>query len=137
MWYTRNVKDTSPSPNGKKRILLVEDEKPLSNALKMKLIKEGYDVTIAEDGEEALNQTRAKKFDLILLDIIMPKMDGFTLLELLQKAGTTSSQAVVVLSNLGQDDDIKRAKELGVNDYMVKANSPIARILDKVHSILE
>ena len=98
---------TQSSP--RKRILLIEDEKPLSHALKLKLSHEGYDVTVAEDGEAGLNAATAQFFDLILIDIIMPKMDGFAVLAKLKEKGAT--QKIVVLSNLGQQEDIEKAKD--------------------------
>ena len=118
----------------KKRILIIEDEKPLSHALKLKLSHEGYDVDIAGDGEEGVERATAGKFDLILIDIIMPKMDGFAALSALKDQGNTS--AIIVLSNLGQQEDIEKAKQLGVLDYMVKSNTPISRIVEVVNALL-
>ena len=124
----------APAPGGK-RILIIEDEKPLSHALKLKLTHEGYDVAIAENGEEGLKMASDETFDLILIDIIMPKMDGFTVLSKLKEEGGSSN--VIVLSNLGQKEDIEKAKELGVNDYMVKSNTPISRIVDAINAFLK
>lgn len=126
----------SPEPQGKqKRILIVEDEKPLSHALKLKLTHEGYEVEIAQDGEEGVALATKQKFDLILIDIIMPKMDGFAALSAMKDSGMKT--AVIVLSNLGQQEDIEKAKELGVLDYMVKSNTPISRIVEVVNAILK
>ena len=123
------------APMGRsKRILIVEDEKPLSHALKLKLTHEGYDVTIAGDGEEGMQLTATEKFDLILIDIIMPKMDGFTMLSRLKEKGNTTT--IIILSNLGQQEDIEKAKEFGVKDYMVKSNTPIAPIVEAVKTPL-
>lgn len=122
------------SADAGKAILIVEDEKPLSHALKLKLSHEGYEVIIAGDGEEGIAQTSLKQFDLILIDIIMPKMDGFTMLSKLKESGNTTT--VIVLSNLGQEEDIVKAKELGVKDYMVKSNTPISKIVEVVNAIL-
>ncbi len=118
----------------KKRILIIEDEKPLSHALKLKLSHEGYEVDIAGDGEEGVERATVGKFDLILIDIIMPKMDGFAALSALKDQGNTS--AIIVLSNLGQQEDIEKAKQLGVLDYMVKSNTPISRIVEVVNALL-
>jgi len=118
-----------------KAILIVEDEKPLSHALKLKLSHEGYEVIVAEDGEEGLQQTGKRKFDLILIDIIMPKMDGFTMLSKLKESGNTT--VIIVLSNLGQEEDIQKAKELGAADYMVKSNTPISKIVEVVNALLK
>lgn len=125
----------APKTGPKKRILIVEDEKPLSHALKLKLSHEGYDVTVAGDGEEGVKLAMAEKFDLILIDIIMPKMDGFAALSALKEKG--SVPAVIVLSNLGQQEDIEKAKKLGAADYMVKSNTPISRIVEVVGTILK
>ncbi len=126
---------TEPSAASGKRILLIEDEKPLSHALKLKLTHEGYEVVIAENGEEGLEKASAESFDLVLIDIIMPKMDGFTVLAKMKESmGTTN---VIVLSNLGQKEDIEKAKELGVTNYMVKSNTPISRIVEAVNGFLK
>ena len=126
--------ETTPTPGAAKRILIVEDEKPLSHALKLKLSHEGYDVVVAGDGEEVENLAGTQHFDLILVDIIMPKMDGFTMLSHLKENGNKTT--IIVLSNLGQQEDIEKAKELGVTDYMVKSNTPISRIVEVVNSIM-
>ena len=125
----------APTSGATKRILVVEDEKPLSHALKLKLSHEGYDVVVAGDGEEGISLADKGAFDLILIDIIMPKMDGFTMLRQLKDAGNKTT--IIVLSNLGQQEDIDKAKELGVADYMVKSNTPISRIVEVVNSILQ
>ena len=124
----------SAAASGGKKILIVEDEKPLSHALKLKLSHEGYDVTVAENGEDGLKAATDTKFDLILIEIIMPKMDGFAVLTKLKDDG--NSTKIVVLSNLGQQEDVEKAKGLGVEDYLVKSNTPISRIVEKVHSML-
>lgn len=124
-------------PDQSKHILIAEDEKPLSGALDHKLTREGYIVTIASDGEEALSMARTKQFDLILLDIIMPKMDGMKFLKELKASDSINKDTkVVVLSNLGQEEEIKKAKELGATDYLVKANSPISAIVDKTKEMM-
>lgn len=118
-----------------KKIMIVEDEKPLSKALELKLKKEGFDVSVAGDGEQAIQMKETYNPDLILLDMVMPKIDGFEVLEKLQENGNTSP--IVILSNLGQGEDINRAKSLGATDYLVKSNSPLALIVRKVHDILD
>lgn len=124
--------NTPPKPG--KRILIIEDEKPLSHALKLKFSHEGYDVAVAEDGEEGLKLAKEQSFDLILVDIIMPKLDGFAVLSALKETGNKST--IIVLSNLGQQEDIEKAKKLGVKDYMVKSNTPISRIVEVVNTIM-
>lgn len=114
-----------------KKILIVEDEHPLAHALELKFTHEGYDVTIASDGESGLKLANSETFHMILLDLIMPKLDGFGFMEQLKK-----KVPVIVLSNLGQDEDKKRAEELGAKGYYVKSNTPISEIIKKVISLL-
>ena len=129
------LEKTAPFQGEPKSILIVEDEKPLSHALKLKLTHEGYDVSIAGDGEEGMQYTGERQFDLILIDIVMPKMDGFSLLSKLQEL--TSKTKIIVLSNLGQKEDIEKAKKLGATDYLVKSNTPISHIVTAVNALLK
>lgn len=119
----------------KHKILIAEDEKPLAKALSLKLTKAGFEVVEAHDGEEALNQIKNNTFDLILTDLVMPKVDGFHLLQEYKNLGR--SAPVIVLSNLGQDEDIKKAKEMGALDFLVKASTPLSKILELVNSKLK
>ena len=112
-----------------KKVLIVEDERPLSHALELKFTHEGYEVVIATDGAEALKIANTTKFAVILLDLIMPNMDGFTFMEQLK-----NKSPIIVLSNLGQDEDKARAKELGAIGYFVKSNTPITEIIKTVKS---
>lgn len=126
-------KKESPSPKkAGKKVLIVEDERPLSHALELKFSHEGYDVVIATDGAEALKIANTTKFSAILLDLIMPNMDGFTFMEQLKK-----KSPIIVLSNLGQDEDKARAKELGAIGYFVKSNTPITEIIKTVKSTIK
>lgn len=115
-----------------KKILIVEDERPLAHALELKFTHEGYDVTVAPDGVEGLKVANATKFDMILLDLIMPQLDGFGFMEQLKK-----KCPVIVLSNLGQSEDRERAEQLGAIDYFVKSNTPITDIIKRVKSALK
>jgi DNA-binding response OmpR family regulator len=124
----------APAPSGKKRILIVEDERPLAHALELKLGKEGYETVVAQTGKIGLEQALTGEFDLILLDLILPELDGFSVLTELKKAGMKTS--VIVLSNLGQDEDRAKAEEFGVKDYLVKSNAPLADILALVKNSL-
>ena len=131
-------KDQNPPPaaekTGGKKILIVEDERPLAHALALKLGHEGYETHIANNGAEGLKEVMTAAYDIVLLDLIMPEIDGFTILQEMQTKGVKTP--VIVLSNLGQDEDRERAKKLGARDYFVKANTPIAEILKKVREIL-
>ncbi len=117
-------------------ILVVEDEDFLVRALEDNLSQEGYDVGVARNGEEALTKIKEKKPDLILLDLLMPKKDGFAVLEELKKNPDWNLIPVIVLSNLGTDHDIKRALQMGANDYFVKSQHPIAEVIEKVKKVL-
>jgi len=123
--------DKGKKKNGKK-ILIVEDERPLAHALELKFGNEGYEVTIATDGQEGLEMANNNKFHVILLDLIMPHIDGFTFMEKLQ-----NKSPIIILSNLGQDEDRERAKKLGAVEYFVKSNTPITEIIQKVKSIIK
>lgn len=91
----------------------------------------------AYDGEEAIETLKILKPDLILLDLILPKMNGFEVLEKIKRDFDTRSIPVIVLSNLGSDDDIKRAIKLGAEDYYVKVQHPLLEIVEKVSKFLE
>lgn len=133
MVETKNPTPATPAPTGKTRILVVEDERPLAHALELKLTHEGYDVTVAMTGAEGLKQALAGGFKLMLLDMILPELDGFGVLEGLKGK---VQMPIVVLSNLGQSEDLERAKSLGAVDYLVKSNVPLKSIVAKVHEIL-
>lgn len=118
----------------KKRILLVEDEKAIAQALKLKLENLEFEVVHAGDGEKGLAELEKGKFHLILLDLVMPNMDGFAFLE---KIKGKSSPAVMVLTNLSQPEDEKRAKDLGAKGVFVKSNTSLADIAKKVQEVLK
>jgi len=118
-------------------ILVVEDEGFLIQALKDNLIAEKYTVDVAKNGEEALSKIGKKKPDLILLDILMPKKDGFCVLGVIKKDPKWKLIPVIVLSNIGEDTTIKQALEMGADDYFVKSQHPIQEIIEKVKDYLE
>jgi DNA-binding response OmpR family regulator len=121
--------------NKKKKILVAEDEKPMAHALELKLSNSGFDVKTVFSGKEALESVEKKQFDLIFLDLMMPEVDGFTVLTQLKEKG--SKVPVVVLSNLGQENDLQRAKDLGAVDYFVKSDTPIAEIVKYANKIIK
>ena len=127
-------KKKAESAGKKVSILIVEDEKPLAHALELKMKHEGYETTVASNGTEGLKEAESGKYDIILLDLILPEIDGFTILEVLKDKKLKS--VVIVLSNLGQDEDRKRAQELGVKEYLVKSNAPLADIVKVVKASL-
>lgn len=127
-------KDTSTPAKKGKRLLIVEDERPLAHALELKMMHEGFETHVSATGEDGLKEALTGKYDLILLDLILPGIDGFTILkELKEKKSKTQ---VIVLSNLGQDEDRKKAEEFGAKQYLVKSNVPLADIVKVVKSIL-
>jgi len=117
-----------------KKILIVEDDRPISKALQLKLVHAGFDATVAIDGEEALASLNKNNYQVILLDLMMPKKDGFSFLaEMKAKKNKTP---VIILSNLGQEGDIQKAKDLGAAEYFVKSNTPLVDIVAKIKKIL-
>lgn len=118
------------------RILLVEDDKFLSLALGDKLTREGFTVVKAANGEEALAKVRLERPDLILLDLIMPQKTGFEVLADIKLEPSTRDIPVIVLSNLGQEVDIKKAKDLGASDYLVKSDVEMRTVVEKIKAEL-
>ena len=115
-----------------RRILLAEDDRFLRKAAETALKRHGFAVIAAVDGEEALRLARAEAPDLILLDLIMPKMQGFEVLRALKEDPATAAIPVVILSNLGQDSDVKQALEAGAAGYFVKANLSLQDLVKRV-----
>lgn len=115
-----------------KTVLVAEDDLLYASVYQNKLTKEGYNVVVVANGMEAVKKAAELKPDLILMDLIMPEMDGFTALEKIKSNPMTKKLKVVVTSNLGQDSDIKRAKDLGAEEYFVKANISIQELIEKI-----
>ena len=118
------------------KILIVEDEEVLLNILKNKLQKEGYLVVTAKDGKEGLKVMKAADPDLVLLDILMPKMTGMQVLEEMNKEGLIHKYPVIIISNSGQPVEIDKARQLGVSDYLVKAEFDPDEVLEKIENVL-
>jgi DNA-binding response OmpR family regulator len=119
------------------RILLIEDDRFLRRAADAALRRHGFTVLTAVDGEEGLRLARAEKPDLVLLDLIMPGMQGFEVLKLLKADADTSSIPVIVLSNLGQDSDVQHALAAGAADYLIKANLALDMLIARVKIVFE
>lgn len=124
-------------PDKKYSVLLVEDEKMLADMYSTKFSMEGFATHTAYDGESGFEMAKQVEPDIILLDIIMPKLDGFAVLKMLRDEPATKKTPVILLTNLGQDEDIKKGKHLGATDYFVKANHTPAEIVNKVRSVLQ
>jgi len=118
-------------------ILIVEDEEFLVRALKDNLEAEGCSVDTAANGELAMEQIKKRRPDLILLDLLMPKKDGFYVLAEVKKNPEWRLVPTIVLSNLGGDADIKKALEMGADDYFVKSQHPIEEVIEKIKAYLE
>jgi len=118
------------------KILIVEDDPFLQKALITKFSREGYEILDAKDGNEAIEKARLGP-DIVLLDLMLPKKSGFEVLMEFKKTPTLEKLKVVILSNLGQKDDIQRSAELGAVDYLVKAEARIDDIVKKVKAMVE
>ncbi len=120
----------------KQKVLVVEDEEILLTALREELNTGGYETEGAVDGAEGLEKVKAFKPDLILLDLLMPKMDGMEMLQKLKADSDTRDIPVVILTNLSDYEKISEALSLGAMDYLVKANYKLEDLLDKVRTVL-
>lgn len=119
-----------------KKILVIEDDKFLRELISQKILKEGYDIAEAVDGEKGVEAAKKEKPDLILLDLILPGIDGFEVLARIKADPEISSIPVIILSNLGQKDDIEKGLKMGAIDYMIKAHFTPAEIIAKVRGVL-
>lgn len=118
----------------KKKILVIEDERPLARALELKLASHGFEVKVASNGEEGLALLEKESFDLILSDLVMPRVDGFAVLKAVKERGL--SVPIIVLTNLSQSEDENKARSLGAMDFFVKSDIPVADIVARVRNIL-
>jgi len=119
-----------------RRILLVEDDRFLRRACEASLRQRGFSVTVAVDGEEALDKVRQAPPDLILLDLLMPKLTGIEVLRTLRAQETTRGIPVMILSNSSREQDAEEIRTLGVSDYLVKANRSLQELGDRVTRLL-
>ncbi len=125
-------------PEKQTKILIVEDDITMREIVVHKLSTNGFTVVEADDGKSAIETWKKEKPDLVLLDLMLPEMDGFQILEAVRKSGDdVSKTAVIVLSNLFSKEDIKKAKDLGIDDFMVKAYYTTEEILTRVKDALK
>lgn len=119
-----------------KKILIIEDDNSIASALVLKISGAGYQVTVAEDGEQGLQKALSEKPDMILLDIILPKMDGMTLLENLRQDEWGKTVPVIILSNLGTGDELTRSKKNGVKEFLIKTDWTLDDVVQKIRENL-
>jgi DNA-binding response OmpR family regulator len=124
----------APQPQSKhpQRILLVEDDDALANVYVSRLQAEGFDVRRVNNGEDALATAMSYKPDLIVLDVMMPKVSGFDVLDILRNTPETANLKIIMLTALSQPSDQERAKSLGADDYLVKSQVVIADVIDRI-----
>lgn len=118
------------------KVLIVEDEEVLAKVFEEKFKRSNYDIKTAADGESALNLAKSFMPDAIVLDLVLPKKNGFDVLSDLKGSDSLKLIPVVVVSNLGEDRDIKKALALGATDYFVKSQHPINEIVEKIKEVL-
>ncbi|MFA5926285.1 MAG: response regulator [Parcubacteria group bacterium] len=119
-----------------KKILIVEDDRSLQNALSEMLNQEGYEIVCAFDGEEALEKIKEENFDLVLLDIILPKKDGYEVLAEIKKS-EKKDVPVLILTNLEEVDNVQKALSLGATTFMVKSDFSLKDVLEKIKENLK
>lgn len=131
------VEDTSTIKNFAKKVLLVDDDPLIIRMYQNKLSNDGYQVATAFNGEEAFSKIAKEKPDIILLDIMMPKMNGVEVLKKLKSDDATKDIPVIILTNLGDSsEDVESAKKLGALDYVVKSDITLKELSKKVSSVI-
>ncbi len=120
-----------------KKILIIEDDKFLRELISRKLGNEDFETLEAVDGEEGIKKIKEEKPDLILLDLILPSIDGFEVLSRMKEDPSLSSIPVIILSNLGQKEEVERGLKLGAVDYLIKAHFTPGEIIEKIKNILK
>lgn len=118
------------------KIMLVEDDKSLREIYSIRLVAEGYDVVSAGDGEEALAMAVQEKPDLILSDVMMPKISGFDMLDILRSTPETKDIKVIMMTALSSEDQRQRGENLGANKYLVKSQVGIEDVINAVHEVM-
>jgi CheY-like chemotaxis protein len=118
------------------KVLIVEDEEALRKVMQEKMEHAGFDTSAAKDGAEAWDMAKSKNPDIILLDLVLPKRNGFDVLGMLKQDPGLKDIPVIVLSNLAEDESLKKALAMGAEDYFVKAQHPINEIVEKVQNRL-
>jgi DNA-binding response OmpR family regulator len=122
--------------NEPKTIMLIEDDHFLSSLMKARLEKEGFTVVQAFDGEEAMHTLKEVLPSLIVLDLIMPKVTGFEVLQMISITPLLDKVPVIIVSNLAQDSDIEKARQLGVKEYFIKVKVSIDDLIEKIKTLV-
>ncbi len=120
----------------KPHILIVEDDPFLLEMYSAKLTEQGMGIEVAEDGMQALQKMESGHFDLVLLDIVMPKMDGLEVLQKMKEKGSLERTPVILLTNLGQKEDVEKGLALGAKEYIIKAHYTPTEVVAKVQAVL-
>lgn len=123
--------------NKNKKVLIIEDDPFIADVYVLKLESEGYDVDTAPDGLKGLDAIKKKKYDIILLDILMPNMDGFKVLEQIKMIPGFSKVPVIILTNLSQKKDIQKGIDLGASDYIIKTKFTPTEVVKTINKVLE
>jgi len=121
----------------KKKILIVEDDNFVAEVYSTKLAEMGYEVAVAQNGEEGLADLKNDKIDLILLDIIMPVMGGIEMLEVMKKNEQWKEIPVILLTNVGEKESIQKVREMGVKNYLIKSHFTPAEVIEKIEAVFK
>jgi two-component system, chemotaxis family, response regulator WspR len=121
----------------KKRILIVEDDSFVAEVYFAKLTEMGYEAILAQNGEEGLENLKKDKIDLILLDILMPIMNGMEMLEEIKKNEDWKNIPVILLTNVGEKESIQKVREMGVKNYLIKSHFTPAEVIEKIESVFK
>lgn len=132
-----NTQHQTPKTQIMKNILVIEDDDFFRDLLRKKISPKEFNIIEAVDGEKGLEAVREKKPDLILLDLLLPNIDGFEVLSKIKADPKTSSIPVVIISNLGQQEDIERGLKLGAVDYLIKSQFDMNQIIEKIKNTLK
>lgn len=120
-----------------KKVLLVEDDKMISSMYETKLKQEGYSVSTADNGATAIELAVQEKPDIVLLDVILPQLDGFSVLQELRGNASLKNTPIIMLTNLGTTEDKEKGEKLGATDYLVKANLTPGQVGEKIKEYLK
>lgn len=126
-----------PTDNKKITVLIVEDDTTLADMYKQKFDMEGFTTILAGDGDSGIAKAKESHPNIILLDVIMPRMDGFTTLSAIKADNEIKNIPVILLTNLGQEEDMSKGTKMGAVGYLIKANLTPAEVVNKVKEILK